>query len=73
MEAVNAYVNALDNIESSDKLLQDLGNRHSSYGDGNIKKDYFSVKFFLFEIFLKFSNLFFVCEIDCNQCNLGDY
>jgi hypothetical protein len=44
MEAVNAYINSLSDCQS-DKPLHDLGNRHSTYGGGLIKKEYFDVYF----------------------------
>ena len=46
VESLNTYVNALDKMESLDKLLFDLGSRHASYGDGKILISYFDVKEF---------------------------
>jgi hypothetical protein len=48
VESLNTYVNALDKMESLDKLLFDLGSRHASYGDGKILISYFDVKEFYF-------------------------
>lgn len=57
MEAVNSYINSLDNTETSERLLYDLGNRHSTYASGCIKKEYFSVRKLTFYLCLEFTKI----------------